>query len=298
MALEMFEKCNCPICVVNPMVNDRALPKITILDTTMRDGELTPGVKLDIQQKIELAQLLEEMQVDVIEVGYPGAFRKDFDELFMISKRIKRGIICGLASSKLDEVIDVALAIKPAVRGRIHIYTPVNLKRQPGLSVDESLNLICSSVKLARNYRSDVEWSAFDALNSEPDFLCRAIEMAIDSGATTINIPDTLGEALPDVFAELIEMVMNRVTNIDQATISVHCHDDRGLALDNSLAALDVGVRQIECAINGLGARKGNADLARVVKAIVNHSQYDTKVNPALLEQASELVTHITGIHL
>jgi 2-isopropylmalate synthase len=278
--------------------------KVIIFDTTMRDGELTPGVKMDIHQKMNIAMLLEEMRVDVIEVGYPGAFQKDFDEIFMISKQVKQATICGLASSKPEEIASVALAIKPAIRGRINVYTPVNLKNQSEVSEEQTLDVIRDSVTLARNYCADVEWSAFDAPRSEPDFLCRTVETAIKSGATTICIPDSLGTSSPEEFSRLIEMVVNRVPNIDQVAIAVHCHNDLGLAVENSIAALTGGVRQIECAINGLGARKGNADLGEVVSAILQGRRdanaeclnYRVDINTSLLSAASELVAQVTGI--
>ncbi len=274
-----------------------SLPKIIIFDTTMRDGELTPGVKMDIHQKLQLAKLLEEMRVDVIEVGYPGAIQKDFDEIFLVSKQIKQSTICGLANSKPNEVMDVALAIKPAVRGRIHIYTQVNLKHQSTWAEEQTLEAIHDSIGLARNYCADVEWSAFDAPRSQPDFLCKAIETAIKSGARTISIPDSLGLSSPIEFSGLLNMLFNRVSNIDRATVSVHCHNDLGLAVENSIAALSWGVRQIECSINGLGARKGNADLGEVVNAIINHPNYSVDVEKSLIDGASALVTEITGIH-
>ncbi len=274
-----------------------SLPKIVIFDTTMRDGELAPSVKFNIHQKVRLAKLLEEMRVDVIEVGYPGAIKKDFDEIFLISKQIKQATICGLANSKPDEVMDVALAIKPALRGRIHIYTLVNLKHQSKWAEEHTLEAIHDSIGLARNYCGDVEWSAFDAPRSEPDFLCKAVETAIKSGARTISIPDSLGLSSPIEFSGLLNMLFNRVSNIDRATVSVHCHNDLGLAVENSIAALSWGVRQIECSINGLGARKGNADLKEVVNAIINHPNYSVDVEKSLIDRASALVTEITGIH-
>jgi 2-isopropylmalate synthase len=288
------------------MQNTFSESKVIIFDTTMRDGELTPGVKMDIHQKMSIAKLLEEMRVDVIEVGYPGAFKKDFDEIFMVSKQIKESTICGLASSKPDEIISVALAIKPARRGRINVYTPVNLKNQSELSEEQTLEAIKDSVALARNYSADVEWSAFDATRSEPNFLCKAIESAIKSGATTVAIPDSLGTSSPEEFSGLIQMIVNRVPNIDQATISVHCHDDLGLAVENSIATLDYGVRQIECSINGLGARKGNADLGEVVNAIlqrrhcanVQSCNYRVDIDTSLLKVASELVTQVNRIKM
>ena len=263
---------------------------IRIFDTTMRDGELTPGVKMSMVEKISIAKLLEEMGVDVIEVGYPGKIEKDFDQVWNISKIIKNSIICGLASSNEDEIISVAQAIEPAQKGRINIYTNVNIK---DAKKEQVLETIQNSVSLAKHYCEDVQWSAFDATRSKPEFLCQAVEVAINSGATTISIPDSLGTATPEEFSQLIQSVIN-LSNID-IVVSVHCHDDLGLAVDNSIAALDCGVRQIECAINGLGARKGNADL-EIVAQVLKEKNYKTQINTSLINQASELVTKITGI--
>src|SRR4028119_190239 len=215
--------------------------KVVIFDTTMRDGELTPGVKMNLQDKISISKLLEEMGVDIIEVGYPGHYQKDFEETLELAKIIKKSTICGLASSKQDEIISVAQAIKSAEKARIHTYALVNLKGQYRVSEEQVLTEIKQSVSLSRNYCDDVEWSAFDATRSEPDFLCKAIEIAIKSGATTVSIPDSLGLASPEEFSNLIKMIFDRVPNIDQAVISVHCHDDLGRALDNSISALNSG---------------------------------------------------------
>lgn len=272
------------------------MTKVIVFDTTMRDGELTPGVKMNLLQKISISQLLEKMGVDIIEVGYPGNSQKDFEEVFNISKIIKNSTICGLANSQQDEIISVAEAIKPAARGRIHTYTPVNIQNKSRLSEEQVLTTIKDSVSLARNYCDDVEWSAFDAPRSEPDFLCQAIETAIKSGANTISIPDSLGLSSPPEFCQLLQMIFNRVPNIEQAIVSVHCHDDLGIAVENSLMALSCGVRQIECAINGLGARKGNADLAKVVMGVLNQGNYQIDIDTELINQASELVSQITGI--
>lgn len=270
--------------------------KVIIFDTTMRDGELTPGVKMNLQQKITISQLLEEMGVDIIEVGYPGSSPKDFDEVFQISKIIKKSTICGLASSNHNEIITLAEAIKAAKKGRIHTYTPVNIKNQSKLSKEEVLVTIKESVSLARNYCDDVEWSAFDAPRSEPDFLCKSIETAIKSGANTISIPDSLGLASPEDFSQLLQMIFNRVPNIDQTVVSVHCHDDLGMAVDNSLIALSCGVRQIECAINGLGARKGNADFRKVVTEVLKQGNYQIDIDTSLMSKAAEFIFQITGI--
>lgn len=267
--------------------------KVIIFDTTLRDGELTPGVTFNLQQKIQIAQLLEQSQVDVIEVGYPGAFEKDFDEIFTIARLIKESAICGLAGSNPAEIARVGEAIKSAIKGRIHIYTGVNLKNKPDGDESEVLNLIQYSIDLAKNYCSDVEWSAFDAPRSQPDFLCKAIETAIASGASTISIPDTLGLSSTEEFSHLIETVVNRVPNIDRAMISVHCHDDSGLAVANSIAALHRGARQIECSINGLGARKGNANLETVVREIAKHQDYAVDVDLCAIAQISKQVARI-----
>ncbi len=269
--------------------------KVKIFDTTMRDGELTPGVKMNIEEKISIAKLLEEIGVDVIEVGYPGKFEKDFDEVWKISTIIKKSIICGLASSNEDEIISVSKAIKPAEKGRINIYTTINIKQEYERK-KQVLETIQHSVCLARNYCEDVQWCAFDATRSQRDFLCKAIEVAINSGATTISIPDSLGVASPEEFSLLIQTVINQVPNIDKAIISVHCHDDLGWAVENSIAALECGARQIECAINGLGARKGNADLETVVTQVFPDENYQIEINTSLIKKASEMVAKITGM--
>lgn len=251
---------------------------------------------MNIQEKISIAKLLEAMGVDVIEVSYPGQSKKDFDELYEISTFIKNSTVCGLASSTKADIISVATAIKPAERGRIHTYTPVNLKNQSKLNEEQALVTIKDSVSLARKYCDDVEWSAFDATRSRPDFLCKSIETAIKSGATTVSIPDSLGLTAPEEFSQLIQMIFNRVPNIEKATVSVHCHDDLGMALSNSILALNYGVRQIECSINGLGARKGNADLAEVVMNVLSHQNYEIEIDTSLISTASALVSQVTRI--
>jgi len=289
--LGMFLNQQCDrICNFFANIN-MVLDKIVIFDTTMRDGELTPGVSMNLQQKISIATLLEAIGIDVIEVGYPGRYGKDFQEIFEIAKIIENSIVCGLASSNKAEIISVAEAIKPATRGRINVFTSVNLHSK---LYEQTLSEINASVSLARNYCEDVQWTAFDATGSEPDFLCNAIEVAINSGATTITIPDSLGLAKSEEFLQLLETIFHRVPNIDKATVAVHCHDDLGMAVDNSIIGLSCGVGQIECSINGLGARKGNADLAKIVERI--SEIYQVNIDTSLISQASELVTQITGI--
>lgn len=261
----------------------------------MRDGELTPGVKMNFQDKISIAKVLEKMGIDIIEVGHPGHNKKDFEEIYNISKLIKNSTICGLASSNLNDIYMVAEAIKPAKRGRINTYTSVNIKDKSKLVEKQTLETISAIVSLARNFCNDVEWNAFDATRSEPDFLCRSIEVAIKSGATTITIPDSLGLVSTKDFSQIIGIVFNRVPNIDESIVSVHCHDDLGIAVDNSLIGLNSGVRQIECSINGLGARKGNADLEKVVRKL-QHNNYQVDIDTSLIKTACELVAKITGI--
>ncbi|MBE9114460.1 2-isopropylmalate synthase [Lusitaniella coriacea LEGE 07157] len=277
-------------------MSEKSPTKINIFDTTLRDGELTPEVTMNLQQKIEIAQLQEAIGVDIIEVGYPGAFPKDFDEVLALAKIIKNSTVCGLASSKSSEIERVAEAIKPANRGRIHLYSTVNLKDRSQTLKNHALNLIKNSITLARNYCDDVEWSAFDAARSDRGFLCKSVELAISSGATTVSIPDSFGSLTPEEFSELIATVVNQVPNIDRAILSVHCHNDRGFAVENSLAALPHGVRQIECSVNGLGARKGNADLSQIVIALSPSPDYFTDINPESCNNVSQLVTQITGI--
>lgn len=271
--------------------------RIIIFDTTMRDGELMPGVRMNLQNKLSIAEVLEKIGVDIIEIGHPGHSKKDFEEIYTISKFIKNSTICGLASPNLNEISMVAEAIKPAVRGRINTYTSVNIKDPSKLIHKQVLETITNTVSLARNFCDDVEWNAFDATRSEPDFLCNSIEVAIESGATTITIPDSLGLASTEKFLQLIEMIFNSVPNIDKAIVSVHCHDDLGMAVNNSIIGLNCGVRQIECAINGLGARKGNADLEKVIREVLKQSNsYQIGIDTSLISSASDLVTKITGI--
>jgi len=242
--------------------------KIIILDTTMRDGELKPGIKFSLQEKISISKLLEEMGVDVIEVGYPGNSSANYEQVLQISQIINNSTICGFAGANQEEIIAVAQAIKPAKRGRIHTYNNVNLSNKDKFKLEQELESIKNNVSIARQYCGEVQWSAFDASRSESDFLCKAIETAINSGATIINIPDSLGLSSPEEFSQLLQMIFNQVPNIDKVVVSVHCHNDLGKAVENSIISLNYGVRQIECAINGLGARTGNANLEEIVRGI------------------------------
>jgi 2-isopropylmalate synthase len=273
-------------------MNKSSQEKIIIFDTTMRDGELTPGVKMNLEEKLELAKLLETMKVNVIEVGYPGFYQKDFAEIATISKEIKDSIICGLASSQKKEIEILGEALKKSNRGRINIYTNVN--NQSKVKDQETREIIKESIKLASNYCDDVQWCAFGASNKDLDFLCQTIEIAIKSGATTISIPDTFGLFTPEEFTNLITPIVQLVSSHNKTIIAVHCHNDLGLAVANSIAALKVGARQVECSLNGLGARKGNADLAKVIKSILEETNYQLDLDLNLISKACDLVTQIT----
>lgn len=256
---------------------------------------MSPNGKFNIAGKVKLAQLLERMGVDVIEVGYPGMYEKDLDEVKAVAQRINNSIVCGLAGSKQEEIEKLASCLRKASRGRINVFTNVNLVQQSQVIGQEVLSIIGSSVSLARRYCPDVQWSAFDAIRSDPDFLCRAVETAIKSGAGTISIPDTLGTIAPLEFVEFLKTLIDRVPNIDRATLAVHCHEDSGYAVENSLAALGCGVRQIECSINGLGARRGNADLRKIVQEVSKDENYLVNIDLALLHRTEELVAEITA---
>lgn len=268
--------------------------QILILDTTMRDGELVPGVKMSLEEKITLAQLLEQARVDVIEVSYPAKSQKDFDEIVAVSQVIKTSIVCGLSNLHPEEIKRVGIGLKPASRGRIHLYSNVNFLKKDQLKEQEALSMIQKGVILAKNYCDDIEWSAFDASRSNLDFLCRAIEIAIDSGATTINIPDSLGVLLPDEFAQLLNKIFSQISNIEQSVVSVHCHDDLEKAVENSLIALNVGARQIECSINGLGARKGNTNLKHITQELIKNDKYKTSIFLEIITLAEKFVKKIT----
>jgi 2-isopropylmalate synthase len=274
---------------------------IIIFDTTLRDGEQSPGASMNLSEKIRIAELLEEMRVDVIEAGFPIASDGDFEAVNEIAKLVKGSIICGLARSSKGDIDRCAEAIKPAERGRIHTFistSPLHMKYKLQMEPDVVYQAVIDSVTHARNFTDDVEWSCEDGSRTEHDFMCRTIEAAIDAGATTINIPDTVGYAMPTEYAAMIEMVMNRVPNIDKAVISVHCHNDLGMAVANSLAAVQVGARQIECTINGLGERAGNAAMEEIIMSLrtrPDHLPFNTNVKSELITKASKLVSTITG---
>jgi len=274
---------------------------VVVFDTTLRDGEQSPGASMNLDEKLRIAQVLEEMGVDVIEAGFPIASEGDFKAVNEISKVVTQSVVCGLSRATRMDIDRAAEALKPAKRSRIHTFistSPLHMKHKLQMEPEQVYEAVVESVTHARKYTDDVEWSCEDGSRTEHDFMCRCVEAAIKAGATTINIPDTVGYALPDEFGAIIEMLFNRVPNIDKAIVSVHCHNDLGLAVANSLAAVRAGARQVECTINGLGERAGNAAMEEVVMALKtrhNSMPYTTGVVTEHITKASRLVSTITG---
>jgi 2-isopropylmalate synthase len=274
---------------------------IVIFDTTLRDGEQCPGATMTFEEKLQVAELLDDMGVDVIEAGFPIASEGDFESVQEIAKLAKNSIICGLARANNADIDRAGEAIKVARRGRIHTFigtSPLHRKFQLQLDQDQVFERVVASVTRARGFTDDVEWSAMDATRTEHDYLCRVIEAAIKAGATTINIPDTVGYATPEEYFDLITMLKTRVPGMEKVVISTHCHDDLGLAVANSLAGIRAGARQIECTINGLGERAGNAALEEVVMAIRTRHDllpFKTGIKTEMLSRASKLVSAVTN---
>ncbi len=275
--------------------------KIIIFDTTLRDGEQAPGASMNIQEKLLIAKILEQMNVDVIEAGFPAASDGDFAAVQNIAKNITQSSICGLARAKKNDIEKVAQAIAPAPKKRIHTFiatSPIHMEFKLKMDQNQVLQAIKDSVSLARNLCDQVDWSCEDATRSNHDFLFKAIEVAINSGANVINIPDTVGYSTPDDYYNLVTAIKENVINIDKAIISTHCHNDLGLAVANSLSAIQAGARQVECTINGIGERAGNCALEEVVMTLkTRFDQYkiDTNIDTTLISRASKLVSNITG---
>lgn len=275
--------------------------KLIIFDTTLRDGEQSPGASMTRDEKVRIAKALERMKVDVIEAGFPAASIGDFEAVEAVAKAIKTSRVCGLARA-LDKDIDRAgEALKAAERSRIHTFiatSPIHMQQKLHMQPEQVIEHAVRAVKRARQFTDDVEFSPEDAGRSEEDFLCRILEAVIDAGATTLNIPDTVGYSIPQQFGATIANLIQRIPNSDKAIFSVHCHNDLGLAVANSLAAVMNGARQVECTINGLGERAGNASLEEVVMAIKTrrdvfscHTGLDTRE----IMTCSRLVSSITG---
>jgi len=275
--------------------------RVIIFDTTLRDGEQSPGCSMNLQEKIQVARALEEMGVDVIEAGFPIASRGDFEAVREVANTVKNSQVAGLARATNKDIDRAWEALQNAAQPRIHSFistSPLHMKFKLQMEPEAVHQAIIDSVSYARNLCGNVEWSPEDGTRTEPDFLARCVESAIKAGAGTINIPDTVGYTVPEEFAELISMLMNRVPNIDKAVISVHCHNDLGLAVANSLAAVKAGARQIECTINGIGERAGNCALEEVVMAMRTRNDfmpYETGVDSTQIMRTSRLVSAITG---
>ena len=276
--------------------------RITVFDTTLRDGEQSPGCSMNVHEKLRMAHQLDRLGVDVIEAGFPIASDGDFEAVQAIAASVRRPIICGLARACPADIERAWQALKSAARPRIHVFlatSDIHLKYKLRISREQCLEQARSSVRLAKSFCHDVEFSPEDATRTDREFLCQVVQAVVDEGATTVNIPDTVGYTMPAEYAEIIQMLRERVRGIENVTISVHCHNDLGLAVANTLAALGVGARQVECTINGIGERAGNASLEEIVMATrVRPDRYafDIAVASEHLYPASQLLSEITGV--
>ena len=275
--------------------------KVIIFDTTLRDGEQAAGGTLNVQEKLEIARQLERLGVDVIEAGFPISSPGDFEAVSLIAREVRKPIICGLARAHPDDIDRAWEAVKGAAHPRIHVFlssSDIHLGHQLKKSRQEVQDTAREMVARAKKYTDDIEFSPMDASRTEPEYIYQILEAVIDAGANTVNIPDTVGYAIPDEFGNLIEGIVNNVPNIGKAVISVHCHDDLGLAVANSLEAVRRGARQVECTVNGIGERAGNASLEEIVMAIKTRQDFfslTTKVNANQIYKASRLVSDLTG---
>ncbi len=276
--------------------------KIKIFDTTLRDGEQSPGASMNVDEKIQVARQLKKLGVDIIEAGFPIASPGDFEAVNRIAKEVKGVTIAGLCRARDEDIEKAAEALKPAEQRRIHTFiatSDIHLKYKLRMSREQVIEAAIKAVKKARQYTDDVEFSAEDATRTDWDFLCKVTEEVIKAGATTVNIPDTVGYTIPQEYGELIEYLFNKVPNIDKATISVHCHNDLGLAVSNSLTAILKGAGQVECTINGIGERAGNAALEEIVMALKVRNDFfkaDTNIVTQEIYRTSRLISKITGM--
>lgn len=276
--------------------------RIVIFDTTLRDGEQSPGIHLNVKEKLEIARQLARLGVDVIEAGFPISSSGDFEAVSVIARTVKGPVIAGLSRALRGDIERCWEAVKEAEKPCIHVFigtSSVHRESIMGKSEKEILKMAVDAVKIAKDLTPNVEFSPMDASRTGFDFLCEVIEKTIDSGATTVNIPDTVGYALPDEFGNLIKKITENVANINKAILSVHCHDDLGLAMANSLAAILGGARQVECAINGLGERAGNLSLEEIVMALKARRDslgFTTGIDTKEIYRTSRLVSHLTGM--
>ena len=280
-----------------------AAPKdrVLIFDTTLRDGEQSPGASMTLDEKLRIAQLLAEMGVDVIEAGFPVASEGDFEAVRAIADQVRGPVICGLSRASKTDIDRAWAALEGAERARIHTFistSALHMKHKLQMEPEQVLEKIAESVAHARRHTDDVQWSPEDGTRTEHDFLVKAVSVAIENGATTINIPDTVGYTAPRESADIIRMLKERVPGIDGVVISTHCHNDLGMAVSNALAAVEAGARQVECTINGLGERAGNAALEEIVMALRVRGDimpFATRVDTTKIMAASRLVSAVTG---
>ena len=283
------------------MKTTKSNENIVIFDTTLRDGEQSAGASMSVEDKVMIAEMLDSMNVDVIEAGFPFASNGDFQAVKKIAKILKNSVICGLSRAQFSDIDVAADALSYAKKFRIHTFistSNLHMKYKLKMKKDDVIEAIKKSVSRARKYTDDVEWSPEDASRSDLDFLFKSIEVAILNGARTINIPDTVGYSIPNEFGNLIKKIKNNVINIDKAIISVHCHNDLGLAVSNSLSAIIEGARQVECTINGIGERAGNAALEEIVMCIETRKDllpYRTKIDTKKISKLSHTVSTTTG---
>jgi len=275
--------------------------RVVIFDTTMRDGEQSPGASMSLEEKIQISRIFDELGVDIIEAGFPIASPGDYESVKEISKILKNSIPCGLSRHTKKDIDACHEALKAAPRFRIHTFistSPLHMKHKLNKSPEQVIESIKEHVTYARKFTDDIEWSCEDGTRTDMDFMCKTVELAINCGAKTINIPDTVGYSVPSEFKKIIETLINKVPNIDKAILSTHCHNDLGLAVANSLAGVSAGARQIECTINGIGERAGNAALEEIVMAIKTRNDlmpFKTGINTELLSKASKVVSNATG---
>src|ERR1700686_1697859 len=280
------------------MADDRLI----IFDTTLRDGEQSPGASMNLAEKLEVALALKELGVDVIEAGFPIASPGDFEAVQAIARQVEGPVICGLARCNADDIDRAWEALREAPRPRIHVFlatSAIHREFKLRMAKEEIVRRAVEGVKRAKGYCENVEFSPEDAARTELDFLAEVVERAIEAGATTVNIPDTVGFAVPSQYAAAIRHLKTTVRGIDNVVISVHCHNDLGLAVANSLIALHEGARQVECTVNGLGERAGNCALEEIVMAVRTRSDYfrlETKISTRRLLPTSRLVSRVTGI--
>jgi 2-isopropylmalate synthase len=277
-------------------------PRITIFDTTLRDGEQSPGCSMTVQEKLRMARQLDRLGVDVIEAGFPIASDGDFEAVQAIAASVRRPIIAGLARARREDIERAWQALKHAARPRIHVFlatSDIHLQHKLKISRKECLEQARESVAFAKSFCADVEFSPEDATRTDRDFLCDVVQAVVDAGATTVNIPDTVGFTTPAEFGQIIQMLRERVRGIEKVTISAHCHNDLGMAVANSMAAVAAGARQVECTINGIGERAGNASLEEIVmvtRVRPDQYAYETGVVTEQLFPTSQLLTEVTDV--